>query len=74
MANQPIYTAIERTETPAKIAAMFGLSEEFVRAACARKENPCPAVNVAVKSNKNYWRIHPSKFQMWLDEEERRLA
>ena len=53
---------------------MFGVSEEYVRAACARSVNPVPCVNVATQSKRNYYRIRPSVFAQWRVEEEQRNA
>ena len=68
------FTKVEKAVRPAEIAYMFGVSEEYVRAACARKENPVPCVNVATQGRRNYYRIRPSVFAQWRVEEEQRNA
>ena len=66
----PVY---EEPETPAQIAHRFGVSEEYVRANCAREENPIPHLEMGTGSRHHY-RIKPSRYLKWEIDEMYRTA
>lgn len=61
----------EKALCPHEIARMFGVSDEFVRAACLRDadNHRLPHINTGTKQRKHL-RIRPSAFAKWLDDEE----
>lgn len=65
----------DRPLTIRQIADLFGLSQEFVRAAAYRKTgNVLPKVNLKTKADgRNYYRIRPSRFREWLEREEQEV-
>jgi hypothetical protein len=61
----------EKHLVPQDIAVMFGVSAEYVRAACNRgkDDHPLPHINTGTKK-RQHLRIRPSVFAKWLDDEE----
>ena len=58
---------------PRRIAEIAGVGEEFVRAACARRKDPLPHVDVGRKGRRHY-RIRWEAFEEWYRKEETRDA
>lgn len=63
---------VEKYENIAQIAKAYGLSVEFVTAACKRKSgNVLRCINAKrTEKGRDYFLIRQSEFDAWLDREE----
>lgn len=65
-----MYCQEDRPLPPKGIAAMFGVTAEFVRAACHRGPSYHPLPHTASGEVRPVLRIRPSVFAKWYEEEE----
>ena len=56
------------------IALMFGVSEEYVRQVCYRQVNTCPHIDTAGRGKRKFFKLRPSWFERFLEEEAQRTG